>query len=349
MDSRFPSPSRGPIAPGDAIEWIVAELRPRECTSAEFIYDDMESQSGRSLPVVYRPFDPGDRSHWRDRGAILDFLLSVRGEGARILDFGPGDGWPSLLLAPFAREVVGVDGSRRRVDVCAENAERLGIRNARFIHIAPGMALPFADGEFNGATAASSVEQTPDPRATLRELFRVLRPGARLRISYESLDGYRGGKERETLIWPLGDRRCRLVLYDRRPAEERAVQYGIAFDLTAKELERALSSDGSFPEFGPLPSERLERLRPVILDARACATTHPNGRTLVSWLRGIGFREVLPGRSGIEAAEDAFDRMPPGRRPKDLTGVDTLLRPLVDKAIVLAAPIAANPWITAVR
>ena len=33
-----------------------------------------------------------------------------------LLDFGPGDGWPSLLLAPMADEVVGVDASRRRVD-----------------------------------------------------------------------------------------------------------------------------------------------------------------------------------------------------------------------------------------
>jgi 2-polyprenyl-3-methyl-5-hydroxy-6-metoxy-1,4-benzoquinol methylase len=118
-------------------EWIIRALRPNACTSAEFIYDDMDSQSGRSLPVIYERFDATNRAHWRDRGALFDFLLSTHGEGKRLLDFGPGDGWPSLIVAPFAAEVVGVDGAARRVNVCAENARRLGIANATFVHTPP--------------------------------------------------------------------------------------------------------------------------------------------------------------------------------------------------------------------
>jgi hypothetical protein len=36
----------------DIFEWIDQELRPEACSSAEFIYDDMESQSGRCLPII---------------------------------------------------------------------------------------------------------------------------------------------------------------------------------------------------------------------------------------------------------------------------------------------------------
>ena len=108
------------------VEWIEEVLEPRLCNSEEFIYDEMESQSGKCLPIIYQPFDIARRMHWTDRGALFDFLCSTEGWGKRILDFGPGDGWPSLIIAPFVDQVVGVEGSRRRCLICWENAERLG-------------------------------------------------------------------------------------------------------------------------------------------------------------------------------------------------------------------------------
>lgn len=137
----------------DLFDWIGHNLQPTACTTPELIYDDLESQSGRSLPIIYQPFDVADRGHWRDRGSLFDFLLSCAGPGAaddstplgRVLDFGPGDGWPSLLLAPFAREIVGVDASARRVDVCRENARRLELGNATFVHVPSCTSLPASD------------------------------------------------------------------------------------------------------------------------------------------------------------------------------------------------------------
>jgi len=66
--------------------WINRELEPALSNSEEFMYDDMASQSGRCLPIIYQEFDPNKRSHWCDRGAILDFYYST-GEG-KILYFG---------------------------------------------------------------------------------------------------------------------------------------------------------------------------------------------------------------------------------------------------------------------
>jgi len=71
----------------------------------------MESQSGYSLPIIYKPFDGTEKSHWVDRGHLYDFLYSTKGMGKKLLDFGPGDGWPSLIIAPFAQEIVGLDSS----------------------------------------------------------------------------------------------------------------------------------------------------------------------------------------------------------------------------------------------
>ena len=67
-------------------------------------------------------------------------------------------GMVGRLWAWHDTPAVGVDGSQRRVQVCAENAQRMGIANARFIHVPPGEALPLDTGTFDAVTAASSIE-----------------------------------------------------------------------------------------------------------------------------------------------------------------------------------------------
>lgn len=142
MSSSFKSAIKN-MKSSNIFDWIEQQLCPKTCTSEEFIYDDMDSQSGRVLPVIYQPFDANKRSHWGDRGLCLDYFFSTR--GGRLLDFGPGDGWPSLIIAPLVNEVIGVEGSLRRVDVCTENAKRLGISNTEFIYVPPGDPLSFPD------------------------------------------------------------------------------------------------------------------------------------------------------------------------------------------------------------
>ncbi|MCC6442319.1 MAG: class I SAM-dependent methyltransferase [Armatimonadetes bacterium] len=138
----------------------------------------------------------------------------------RILDFGPGDGWPSLEVASFVEEVVGVDASERRVAECARNARRIGVQNASFIHVPAGNPLPFEKQTFDGSVAASSIENSPDPEAVLSEIFRVLRPGGCLRVSYESLRRYRGGQEREAYLNFDHLPHAAMVIHERHIEEE---------------------------------------------------------------------------------------------------------------------------------
>lgn len=298
--------------PDDVLAWIRADLQLVPLASAQALYDRMESQSARSLPILYVPFDPRQRSHVVDRGHILDYAASV-GRG-RVLDFGPGDGWPSLLLARFVDEVVGVDGSARRVAVCEENARRLGVRNARFVQVPPGHPLPFPDASFDAVVAASSVEQTPDPRTTLAELRRVLRPGGVLRIAYESLGRYRGRREREVEAVAGG-----LLAYDRDVPGETVRHYFVE---------------------EPVARARL---------ALTWTTQQPSGPTLVRWLREAAFSRVAPTQEGGRAAGMLFDALPPERRPQDLEETDRLLRPAVGAAVATAAPADSDPMLTAVR
>ena len=331
------------------LNWIEQELKPKVCNSEEFFYDEMESQSDYCLPIIYQPFDASKKAHWRDRGSLFDYLLSTNGEGKKLLDFGPGDGWPSLIVAPFVREVIGVEGSHRRINVCSENAKHLGISNARFIYVEPGKSLPFPDNTFDGVMAASSVEQTPDPGFTLNELFRVLRPGGRLRINYEALGMYRNGKEQEVLLDEKNKETCRLIIYDRNIEKEYARMYSIMFEKPCNEIMNYFSRDGNSLSLDMLTIPLLEKLKSAITEARFCSLTHPSGRTFLLWLKDIGFRKVISTHSGAWFAGQLFDQFSEENRPKDMDTIDKLLKPLVKIVVQMKAPIGDDPMITAVK
>jgi len=329
--------------------------------AAEAHYDRMASQSGYCLAVIYQPFDPHKRGHFMDRAQTYDFALHAN--GGRILDFGPGDGWPSLLMAPFVREVVGVDGSLRRVEVCRENAARLQVANASFVHVPPGQPLPFPEASFDAVAAASSIEQTPDPRATLAELLRVLKPGGRLRMHYESLGCYRG-QEQELSIGesgnvyassPITGEDCTaFYYYDRHLAEGYVDNFYWRVALPYVEVQQLFVQHGQPMTAAGLTPAIIDALRPALCDAWCWRTLHPSGTTWLDWLAAAGFREATATYDGGWFAHRLFDRLAPSRLPNTLEETDQLLHPLVDVVVTMETDPTApagefDRWITAVK
>jgi len=172
--------------PSGIFEWIARSSRPRASDSSALRFERMESQAALSLPEVHIPLDHHNPSHWHHRGMIWDFVLSLAG-AQHVLDVGPGDGWPSLLIAPHFKEVVGIEPGARRIAVCKANAHRMGLRKARFEQMSVE-SMTFRPSSFDGVVAATSIEQTSDPAQALREVHRVLAPGGTLRLTYEALE-----------------------------------------------------------------------------------------------------------------------------------------------------------------
>jgi ubiquinone/menaquinone biosynthesis C-methylase UbiE len=104
--------------------------------------------------------------------------------GQRALDIGCGTGRPAVELARAADvEVVGVNISRRQLELAERLAKAEGLDDrVRFEH-ADAMDLPFEPASFDGVWLFESLLHMPDQLRVLRQAARVLRPGGRLVIA----------------------------------------------------------------------------------------------------------------------------------------------------------------------
>lgn len=323
-----------------------------ETDSEEFIYNDMESQSGKYLPVLYRPFDAGRKSDWHDRGMILDFLLSTDSINKVVLDFGPGDGWPCLLMAPYVKKVIGIEGSEKRRGVCAENAFKLGIENAEFIFNQPGTRLPLKDNSFDAVTAACSIEQTADPEFVLRELFRVLKPDGRLRMYYEDLNRYKGCGRFGYWVQGLDSGvETGVIFYKRLIEEERVVQYNFVFRDKPENIIKQLNLPGRSGDLlsNEIDIKSIKSIDSKPVSVKKCITNHPTGFTWVKLLKKAGFSKVLATHSGGDFARELFDELPEYVKPKDLENLDKFLTPLIKLVVNKPAPLQIDPMLTAIK
>ncbi len=117
----------------------------------------------------------GQNARWRK--AMVDHIVPASPK--RVLDVASGTAGVALQLANRTNaDVVGVDLTRSMLKVGQTNVARA--HQTRRIQLVNGRAesLPFADGSFDALTFTYLFRYVDDPRATLRELARVVKPGA---------------------------------------------------------------------------------------------------------------------------------------------------------------------------
>lgn len=92
----------------------------------------------------------------------------------RWLEVACGTGIVSRALAPRVREVVGCDITPAMLSVARR--EGASLPNVRYLE-GDATALPFPEGEFDGAVTRFSLHHIPFPERVLGEMARAVRPG----------------------------------------------------------------------------------------------------------------------------------------------------------------------------
>ena len=163
--------------------------------------------------------------------------------GEKILDLAAGTGTSSASLAKSGAHVVAADFSPGMIEV--GKRQQAHTPNIEFV-VADGMALPFADDEFDAVTISFGLRNIVEPQTALAELYRVTKPGGRIVIC-----------EFSTPIKPL-----------------RSI-YSWYLENVMPTLAKAVSSNVDAYDY---LFESIE--------------SWPDQKTLASWLRTAGFRNV---------------------------------------------------------
>ena len=111
--------------------------------------------------------------------AVTDLYREILPPGGAILDVMSG--WVSHLPpeAPY-RHIVGIGTERRAL------VENPFLDEWRVQNLNSNPILPFATGEFDGATICAAIQHLARPGEVIREIARVLRPGAPLIVTFSN-------------------------------------------------------------------------------------------------------------------------------------------------------------------
>ena len=113
-----------------------------------------------------------------------DLLISsILKPGMRVLEIGCGTGSSTLVHAEEVRRLIATDVSREMVKRARRRTVRRSIRHRVRFALADGGHLPFEEAAFDAVIGRGvALSYVQDPRQTLREIRRFLRPGGLIAI-----------------------------------------------------------------------------------------------------------------------------------------------------------------------
>jgi ubiquinone/menaquinone biosynthesis C-methylase UbiE len=122
----------------------------------------------------------------------VDFGKLPVGPGVRVLDLGCGGGRHAFEVLRRGADVVAFDQDAAELESVAnmfaamDKAGEVPPEATAETVTGDALAMPFPDASFDRVIAAEVLEHIPDDMAAMREIYRVLKPGAQAAITVPS-------------------------------------------------------------------------------------------------------------------------------------------------------------------
>lgn len=121
-----------------------------------------------------------------------------------ILDAGCGQGIVSTYLAKkYGYKIIGITIVPFEIDKAKRLAEKLGVSSNVEYHLMDYSNTNFEDNKFGAVYAIESFVHSLDPKATLKEFFRILKPGGRLVIFDYTISNDNEFTDYEKKMWNM--------------------------------------------------------------------------------------------------------------------------------------------------
>jgi 2-polyprenyl-3-methyl-5-hydroxy-6-metoxy-1,4-benzoquinol methylase len=162
------------------------ELRDRPPAQAEEINLASKKYYESAEQIPYwenKPFSDTEEAPWLlwRFGVLMAGLRLI--PGIRILDFGCGTGWASVMMAQMGADVVGMDIAQRAIDIATGRADRFlnaEQRSRCAFAVFEGKELQFHASSFDIVFLFEALHHLPNPLSLLKEFARVLSQHGRL-------------------------------------------------------------------------------------------------------------------------------------------------------------------------
>jgi SAM-dependent methyltransferase len=140
------------------------------------IYDRIAGSDAYS--DVDKEFRPNERYDWTLLTEIELFRNAVRG-CPKVLDIGCGTGHPALYIAEDVGSIVGIDRSRRMIEIAQSRLIKRKASNMVF-EVGNGEDLRFRSKTFDAVVLCGSLATFSDKKRALKEVKRVLKKNGKV-------------------------------------------------------------------------------------------------------------------------------------------------------------------------
>ncbi|MCK4424153.1 class I SAM-dependent methyltransferase [Candidatus Bathyarchaeota archaeon] len=125
-----------------------------------------------------KEFLPAERYDWTLLTEIELFRSAVKG-CEKVLDIGCGTGHPSLYIAKDVGSIIGIDKSKRMIEIAKNRLRRNKAGNVAF-EVGKAESLKFSDESFDAVILCGSLATFSHKKKCLGEIKRVLKKGGKV-------------------------------------------------------------------------------------------------------------------------------------------------------------------------